>query len=117
MALERVKEMLERAAQSARIDTAYGEARQVNGKTIIPVARVTYGGGGGEGKGKGDDGGEGEGGGGGLGVHVQPLGVFVVTEQAERWVPVIDVTRVVLAGCAVATLALLTIGKIAGRRR
>jgi uncharacterized spore protein YtfJ len=109
--------MLERAAQSARVDTAYGEARQVNGRTVIPVARVTYGGGGGEGKGKHGDTDEGEGGGGGLGVRVQPLGVFVVTDQQERWVPVVDVTRVILAGCAVATLALLTIGRIAGRRR
>jgi uncharacterized spore protein YtfJ len=112
-----VKEMLERAAQSARVETVYGETRQVNGKTIIPVARVTYGGGGGEGKGKRTEGEEGEGGGGALGVHVQPLGVFVVTDQQERWAPVIDVTRVVLAGCAVVTLALLTVGKIAGRRK
>ncbi len=117
MALERVSEMLQRAAQSARIETVYGEGRQLNGKTVIPVARVMYGGGGGEGSGKRGESGEGEGGGGGLGVHVQPLGVFVVTEHQERWVPVIDTTRVILAGCAVATLALLTVGRILGRRR
>ena len=117
MALERVRDMLERAAQSARVETVYGEPREIGAKTIIPVARVMYGGGGGEGQGKRGEGEEGEGGGGGLGVNVQPLGVFVITETQERWVPVVDVTRVILSGSAVATFALLTVRQIVTRRR
>lgn len=117
MALERIREMMERAAQSARVETAFGEAREMAGKTVIPVARVVYGGGGGEGKGKREEKEEGEGGGGGLGVNVQPLGVFIITDKQERWVPVVDVTRVILAGSAVAIFALLTLRKIATHRR
>jgi uncharacterized spore protein YtfJ len=40
MALERIKEMLESVTHSARVDTVYGESREVAGKTIIPIARV-----------------------------------------------------------------------------
>jgi len=117
MALERVKEMLDQVAQAARVETVYGESREIAGRTIVPVARVCYGGGGGGGQGKMQDSQEGVGGGGGLGVYVQPLGCFVISESGERWVPVIDVTRVTLAGCGVAALGLLTLRTILGRRR
>jgi len=117
MPLGKIKEMMERAAESARVETVYGEARQVGQKTVIPVARVMYGGGGGAGQGKRPEGEEGEGGGGGLCVNVKPLGMFVITEKSERWIPVVDVTRVMLAGTVVATFALLTIRKIATSRR
>ncbi|UCH35105.1 MAG: sporulation protein [Armatimonadota bacterium] len=119
MALERVKEMLDQVAGTARVETAYGESREVAGKTIIPVARVSYGGGGGgQGRqGEAEQGQEGVGGGGGLGVNVQPLGCFIVTKESERWVPVVDVTRVAVAGSMVAVMLLWTIRKIAGSRR
>ena len=117
MALERVKELLDQVARAARVETVYGDSREVAGKTIIPVARVSYGGGGGGGKGKANGDQEGLGGGGGLGVAVQPLGCFVVTDNGERWVPVLDVTRIALAGTAVAIVGLMTLRAFAGRCR
>jgi uncharacterized spore protein YtfJ len=117
MTLERVKEILDQAAQSARVETVYGESREIAGKTVIPVAKVCYGGGGGGGTGTGPEGRGGSGEGGGVGVHVRPIGVLVITEQAERWVPIVDVTRLAMAGLGVAAMALWTLKKIATRRR
>jgi uncharacterized spore protein YtfJ len=111
--MERAKEMLEKITGAARVETVYGEPREVAGKTLIPVARVMYCGGGGGGQGRRESSGEGTGGGGGVGVSVQPLGMFVITAEKETWVPVVDVTRIVLTGCAVATVAILAIRKIA----
>lgn len=110
-ALEQVKEMMERVTGSARVETVYGEPREVAGKTIIPVARVMYGGGGGGGTGKAEQGQEGGGGGGGLGMGIHPLGIFVITDKEERWVPVIDITRMVIAGTVVLVTGLVTIRK------
>ncbi len=67
MALDQVKEMLERVTRTANVETVYGPPQEMNGKTIIPVARVMYAGGGGGGQGKVQEGQEGGGGGGGPG--------------------------------------------------
>ena len=112
MALEQIREMLKSIAEAAKVETVFGEPREIAGKTVIPVARIAYGGGGGGGQGQCGESGTGTGGGGGLGVNVQPLGVFVITEGAERWVPSVDVTRVMIAGSAVAIAAILTIRKV-----
>ncbi len=45
-------------------------------------------------------------------MHVQPLGVLVITDDAERWVPILDVTRLALAGSAVLITGLLTLRAI-----
>jgi uncharacterized spore protein YtfJ len=117
MALERVKEMLDQVGRAARVETVFGDSREIAGKTVIPVAKVAYGGGGGGGQGKDKDDQEGSGGGGGLGVRVTPMGALVVTEEAERWVPIVDTTKVILAGHLVALMALWTIKKIGTRRK
>ncbi len=110
MALEQIRDMLRSIAEAARVETVFGESREIGGRTIIPVARVMYGGGGGGGQGKAEEGQEG--GGGGMGVKVQPLGIFVITEGAERFVATIDLTRVILAGSAVALAGILTVRKV-----
>jgi len=117
MALDQVKEMLERVTRTANVETVYGQPREVGRKTLVPIARVMYAGGGGGGQGKAEEGREGGGGGGGLGVNVQPLGVLVITDEAERWVPVLDITRLAIAGSAVLITGLLTLRSIFGRRR
>jgi uncharacterized spore protein YtfJ len=116
MVFDRIKEMLDQVANAARVETVFGESRQVAGKTILPVARVMYGGGGGGGNGKGEEGKEGSGGGGGLGIVVKPLGCFVITETSERWLPVVDATKDAIAGAMVAIVGLMTLKKIMARR-
>ncbi len=117
MALEQIRDMLRNIAETARVETVFGESREIAGRTVIPVARVMYFGGGGGGQGKAQEGQEGGGGGGGIGVKVQPLGIFVITENEERFVATLDLTRVILAGSAVALASILTIRKVMLHRR
>jgi uncharacterized spore protein YtfJ len=99
----------------------------VHGDTmIIPVARV--GGGSGMGFGAGsldararvtdsaEGTGEGDGGGGGFGVSARALGVYVVRGDDVVWRPAVDVTRVVLAGQAVAAITVLALARVIRRR-
>jgi uncharacterized spore protein YtfJ len=95
MAIEKfqfLQSLSENLRGSANVKTVYGEPIQADGKTIIPVARVAYGLGGGYGKVDHRDGNEqgdevpvGQGGGGG--VTVNPIGVFEVTQEQTRFIP------------------------------
>lgn len=86
----------------ASVKAIYGEPIVAQGKTIIPVARISYGYGGGAGTGGvGDTSARGEGGGGGGGVHAVPVGVIEVSDQQTRFVPISDrkkLTGVLLLG-------------------
>ena len=68
-----------------------GEPIAAQGKTIIPVAHISYGYGAGAGTGgMGETSARGEGGGGGGGVHAVPVGVVEVSDQQTRFVPISD---------------------------
>lgn len=92
------KELIEGAVEhlrsSASVKTVYGDPIVVDGKTVIPVAKVAYGFGVGHGSGthqrKTADGktpveGEGEGGGGG--VAARPVGVVEISGAETKFVP------------------------------
>jgi len=92
-AAELLQKMGDTLGSTATVKSVFGEPIQVNGKTVVPVAKVAYGFGGGAGAGKG--GGvsqdrEGEGGGGGGGVRAFPAGALEITEGRTRFVPYID---------------------------
>src|SRR5438132_9042554 len=86
----------------ASVKAIYGEPIVAQGKTIIPVARLSYGYGAGAGTGGvGDTSARGEGGGGGGGVHAIPVGDIEVSDQQTRFVLITDrqkLTGAVLAG-------------------
>ncbi len=97
--------VLDRIRASGRVELIYGESREVNGKTIVPIAAVAYTFGAGAGSGAGIDhsvngGGSGSGGGGGGGgaVRVQPVGVLEITDDETRIVPIMDWTRIITSG-------------------
>lgn len=71
--------------ESASVETVYGEPVSVDGKAVIPVARIAYGFGQGQ---SGDEAGLGSGVGGG--VVTRPIGVLEVTERETRLVRVSD---------------------------
>ncbi len=82
--------LLERLHASASIKTIYGEPIQVEGKTLIPVAKVMYGLGGGFGKAKSHDKNgrteekpAGESGGGG--IRIVPVGVIEVGRDQTQF--------------------------------
>lgn len=103
-----VEELLNRIGQvheKATVKTVFGEPMQVDGRTIVPVARVRYVFGLGMGRGNvdskdGPSAGGGEGGGGGGGVTVRPIAVLEVSGQETKVKPIPDVTRLALAGIA-----------------
>jgi uncharacterized spore protein YtfJ len=82
--------LLERLHTSASIKTIYGEPIQLEGKTLIPVAKVMYGLGGGFGKmktrdreGRTEEKPAGESGGGG--IRIIPMGVIEVSSDQTRF--------------------------------
>ncbi|MHB0913256.1 MAG: spore germination protein GerW family protein [Armatimonadota bacterium] len=82
----------------ANVNTVFGEPRVMNNRAIIPVALVAGGFGAGGGEGQGGAGPEGSGGGGGAGFMVRPLAVLEISDAETKLVPILDMTRVVLAG-------------------
>jgi uncharacterized spore protein YtfJ len=97
-----VKNISDRIGSVATVNTAFGEPRVMEHRALIPVALVMggFGGGGGEGKMAAGEGGqprEGSGGGGGGGFAVRPLAVLEVTDQQTRIIPILDLTKIILA--------------------
>ena len=109
-------------SENTTIKKVYGEPIETQGKTIIPVAQVSFGFGGGFGGGKGrksnmepatpnpsETGGDGGGMGGGL--SAKPIGVIEVTPHHTRFIR-FNIARYV----AVGALLGLAIGSFTGRR-
>ena len=97
------------------IKTVYGEPTVVQGKTIIPVARVAYGFGRGSRankKGKGGEQKEGSEGGGGGGFSASPVGVVEITPEDTRFISIGDERRL-----AWTLIVGLFLGIWMGRRR
>lgn len=95
----------ERIRQVLMANRVFGDAYEVDGVKVIPVAKISGGGGGGGG---GDAGGE-HGSGIGLGMSATPVGVYVVADGQVRFEPAIDQTRVAVTGMFVGLMALWTI--------
>lgn len=95
----------------------FGEAYECDGVTVIPCATVRGGAGGGGGKqGRADGKEEDEGEGGGFVVLAKPAGVYVVSGGKVRWVPPVDVNRIVAGGQLVGLAAILLVRLIIRRR-
>ncbi len=101
--LEELMKRFGKMQESAGAKTVFGEPIHVDGRTIIPVAavRYMYGFGMGQGSDK-EQKASGGGGGGGGGVTVSPVAVLEVTSQGMEFKPIVDATRLALAGMAVA---------------
>lgn len=75
----------------------FGDAYELDGVTVIPVAQV----GGGAGGGGGEGGREGESGAGfgtGFGIGARPVGVYEVRDGQVAWRPAVDATRLARGG-------------------
>jgi uncharacterized spore protein YtfJ len=81
------------------VQRVFGDPHELDGVTIIPVARVggAAGGGGGEGS---RDQESGSGFGTGFGMRAHPVGVYEIHGSQVDWKPTIDVTQL-LRGCQV----------------
>ncbi|HTK17856.1 MAG TPA: spore germination protein GerW family protein [Acidimicrobiia bacterium] len=110
-----VLDKLDAVKDTLTVGRVFGDAYEVGGTTIIPVASVQGGGGGGGGEGP-TDVGTPVGGGVGFGVKARPVGVYIVKEGHVSWQPALDLTRVILAGQFVGLIAILTVRKLLRRR-
>lgn len=79
------------------VSRVFGDPVEVDGMTLIPVARVAGGAGGGGGEGT-DAEQAGGGFGMGFGVGVQPVGVYEVHDRKVVWRPSVDANRVIKGG-------------------
>jgi uncharacterized spore protein YtfJ len=118
MSLDRMFGILEGLRQTATADAAFGQPREVEGRVIIPVSAVgtRFGLGFGHGSpqlemeeesevpwdmeqaSEEEDQGSAEGGGGGGGAESHPVAVIEVTPEGTVIRPLVDETRVALAG-------------------
>lgn len=87
------RSVLEQAIDAVTVRRVFGEAYEVGGTTVIPVARVRGAGGGGSGSGEDKDS-SGSGSGLGYGVHAEPAGVYVVSGETVSWQPAVDAGRI-----------------------
>ncbi len=81
---EILKTVTEEITDMISTRTVIGEQITIEGKTIIPVTKVSFGFGSGTGEGKKKQGDEGTGGGGGGGACVTPVAFLIVTKEDVR---------------------------------
>ena len=105
-----IVELAERAGELLTVRQVFGEAYERDGVTVIPVALVRGGAGGGRGKHENAPrvaAQEGEGG--GFAALAKPAGVYVVSDGKVRWLPAVDVNRIVVGGQVLALAVLLVV--------
>jgi uncharacterized spore protein YtfJ len=118
MPVEKLFEAVQQAREAANWQSAFGEPQELEDRTLIPVAQVSYGFGLGFGHGPAETDEEkpepvsvGEGGGGGGGATARPLGVIVVTPESVYFEETMDEGKVALAGIALGALTIWQIAK------
>jgi uncharacterized spore protein YtfJ len=122
MSINKLFDRIDQVRESAQWQAAFGQPQVVEGKTIIPVAQVSYGFGLGFGSeaGPSEEQSEPPAGGGGGGSSAKPLGVIVVTPEGVRFEPVLDVGKMAMAGLGVVVFSALQFSKtfraISGRK-
>lgn len=101
MFLDELQKRFQEMQGRADVRTVFGEAIQLNGRRVIPVASIQYGfgmgGGSGPTKAKSEASG---GGGGGGGMRVEPVALVDITDGKLKVEPIVNVTRL-------ATMAML----------
>jgi uncharacterized spore protein YtfJ len=113
-------EPIEKMVDGLGVNAVFGEPIREGGVTVVPVAEVRfafgYGYGSGRGGGKETEGGpstaeEGSGGGSGAGGRASAKGYVRISADEVRFEPVLDVTRLALAGIAFAAWSVFWIGR------
>lgn len=107
-----VQEVLSQVRDTLAVKRVFGDPYEKNGLTLIPVATISGGGGAGEGQ---DDAGH-PSGGGGFGVGGRAMGAYVVKGDTVRWLPAVDVNRVIMGAQIVAIVALISVRSMAKER-
>lgn len=117
-----VEQTLGRIVEAASVSAVFGQPVERGEITIIPCSEIVVGMGlgGGNGTGMAQKEGEtssGEGVGGGGGARGRPVAAIVVTRQGVRIEPIVDVTKVALAGATTAAFVFLWLARLTGATR
>ena len=110
------RSVLERALDAVTVRRVFGEAYELDGATIVPVAHVRGWGGGGGGSGE-QHGESGSGSGLGYGVNASPAGVYVLRDGAVTWQPAVEPVRIALPVGLALVAALGAVGWALASRR
>ena len=110
---------IEKMIEGLGVGAVFGEPITEGGETVVPVADVRFGFGYGSGSGRDRDEesegapttGEGSGSGGGAGGRVSAKGYIRISSEGVRFEPLPDVTRIALAGIALAAWSVFWISK------
>ena len=111
-----VNEVIDRARDAFNVRRVFGEPIQQGAVTLVPAAWVSGGGGGGGGEAPAAEGAQGaestgKGFGSGFGLRARPAGAFVLRNGKVRWMPAVDVNRIILGAQVLVGLVLLTFGQ------
>ncbi|HEY75233.1 MAG TPA: hypothetical protein G4O00_03510 [Thermoflexia bacterium] len=99
--LQRLFDSVETLGRKANVNVAFGRPVATEGRTVIPVAEVSYGFGLGFGSAGEEETAEaagGVGGGGGGGVRTRPIAMVEVAPEGIRVEPLVDEGKITLAG-------------------
>ena len=122
--MSRLSELVEEATDAIGVKRVFGEPFEKNGVTIIPAARFMGGAGAGEGTVPAAAGETDEtdaahpagGSGGGFGITGRPAGAFVIRGNDVRWLPALDVNRLMLGFQVVMIVFFLVLRSISRSR-
>jgi uncharacterized spore protein YtfJ len=108
----KLDEMVTNTRDALTARRVFAEPVERDGVTVIGVAAVAGGGGGGQGQ---DERGQ-QGEGGGFGLGARPVGAYELKDGNLRWVPAVDVNRLLVALSAVIGIFLITRSRIVRAR-
>ncbi|MEU0880509.1 spore germination protein GerW family protein [Lentzea sp. NPDC005914] len=109
----KIDELIASVKDSMEAKKVYAEPYEKNGITVIAAASVSGGTGGGSGR---DEKGQ-EGEGGGFGTAAKPTGAYVIKGDDVRWVPAVDVNRLIATIGAVVVAGLFVAARILKSRK
>lgn len=114
-----VEQVMTELVRSASVNAVFGQPVEREGATIIPCSEIAVGLGLGSGSGPVDERGNSTGGGSGAGggSRGRPVAVIVVTRDGVRVEPILDLTKVALAGLTTGAFMLLWLGRLTGLGR
>ena len=110
-----IEAALDKVRSTAGVKTVYGEPIKVDGKTIIPIAKVAFGAKPGAGPKPKDFKAETVGEGGRIGAYAVPVGVVEVSDDATKFVPINAKKQLSIAGAVGAAIGMV-LGLVLGRR-
>jgi uncharacterized spore protein YtfJ len=109
-----IEQVMSQLVTNTSVNTVFGAPVEREGAVVIPCAEITVGMGMGTGSGPVDAQGNstGSGGGGGGGTRGRPIAAVVITNEGVRVEPIMDITKVALAGLSTAAFILLWFGRL-----